>query len=1025
MESAVQAFLVTTNSYGQRPLDLVFSDNPAADDEWFKSQIPSIQASQDRLDEAASTENATNAESDPSAIDLSHVTVSRGAASINTSSAAIQSLVGNGSRVAISIDAEWRVLTNDHGYIIGPDKMAVIIAAYDDPEDGTVRVHVFQVYEFRGRSLPIQLMNLITDERIKKVGVNVGGDLAKIGRDFNCQDKIAAMPEENIINLGLYARRRDVVQNGSIGLAELSRIVLGKEMTKDNGTRISDWTRRDLTDRQKRYCYEDGKAGIDIYNALKDLPDLSARISPDAAIAGAKVDIVPPNGSPACMQATRGAIGTIVGSRRCARSPPGIYPSSVKPKDNERIVRVSSVQAPHLVVPTIKSGDVRRPATLGDCGEVEFEVVVPLHMIRMHVESAEVRPTPMNEVVDEGGSTAAAAPSHQRPRQLNPRLSPTQSPPDEEDDGIEEVEDGEADELMPNLTEEDIEGLRLAIFAAGEASEGRPAPLECPHLDAPPSPKDITNQYSSVLGDGFHAIHRPKVPTEHDSKKAYFVALQEAFYAWDPKKLEELKAHMRAAGQDDKDIEAEMYFNSKFFRACVPRRMLPPKQLYWRVRAVFVTYGGKRDAKSNKPLFNDRAWTKANNILTEILAGYYSDPPGYSFYSIKTKPNGEADTNKYGMVLYDCDRSTSGTEAKHKQYVGVVGTWNMGVEMSDCVMGEHRHRSNHRQAERRRQGFPKIGHSDTWLVDGIQNLVLVNHGTLLYPNWSNASDFRDTEESFGTVALHNRPLQDAVETAYKRIQEKEEAAIKEAVRNNADEEKRKKAIAAIPRMKLTSDQKYIADAMGVPMPFLPFHGEKEHKERARFLLDPTTPKDDDARAVAWCKLLDGIDIMPKLPVHFRNAAKQVERNERVKSAVRKARDASALLSALNSATLQPTEAEVNESASANDGTAAPAQIVTQSEGWALPRQHRSLQPPAPAARAEVPNQVVGGTNIGQSNSHLPQVLRKQGQRGSDATQRAPRTCKSCKKGGGNMFATCPGRTSRGVCQYYNKDGQPK
>lgn len=209
------------------------------------------------------------------------------------------------------------------------------------------------------------------------------------------------------------------------------------------------------------------------------------------------------------------------------------------------------------------------------------------------------------------------------------------------------------------------------------------------------------------------------------------------------------------------------------------------------------------------------------------------------------------------------------------------------------------------------------------------------------------------------------------------------------------------------------------------MPFLPFHGEKEHKERARFLLDPTTPKDDDARAVAWCKLLDGIDIMPKLPVHFRNAAKQVERNERVKSAVRKARDASALLSALNSATLQPTEAEVNESASANDGTAAPAQIVTQSEGWALPRQHRSLQPPAPAARAEVPNQVVGGTNIGQSNSHLPQVLRKQGQRGSDATQRAPRTCKSCKKGGGNMFATCPGRTSRGVCQYYNKDGQPK
>ena len=287
MESAIQAFLATTNACGQRPLNLVFSDNPTADDEWFKSQIPSIQASQDRLDEAASTENDGGAGAGLPSVDLSQVTVSRGAASINTSSAAVQSLIGNnGSSAAVSIDAEWRMLKNSYGYIVGPDKMAVITVACSDPEGDTVRVHIFQVYEFKGRSLPVQLMNLIADERTKKVGVNVGGDLAKIGRDFNCQDEMSAVPDENIINLGLYARRRDVVQNGPISLAELSRIVLGKEMAKDNGARISDWTRRDLSDEQKRHCYEDGKAGIDIYNALKDLPDLSARISPEAATPG-------------------------------------------------------------------------------------------------------------------------------------------------------------------------------------------------------------------------------------------------------------------------------------------------------------------------------------------------------------------------------------------------------------------------------------------------------------------------------------------------------------------------------------------------------------------------------------------------------------------------------------------------------------------------------------------------------------------------------------------------------------------
>ena len=144
---------------------------------------PANASDEDRLDEAASTENDGGAGAGLPSVDLSQVTVSRGAASINTSSAAIQSLIGNnGSSAAVSIDAEWRILKNSHGYIVGPDKMAVIIVAYSDPEGNTVRVHIFQVYEFKGRSLPVQLMNLITDERIKKVGVNVGGDLAKIGR---------------------------------------------------------------------------------------------------------------------------------------------------------------------------------------------------------------------------------------------------------------------------------------------------------------------------------------------------------------------------------------------------------------------------------------------------------------------------------------------------------------------------------------------------------------------------------------------------------------------------------------------------------------------------------------------------------------------------------------------------------------------------------------------------------------------------------------------------------------------------
>jgi len=51
-----------------------------------------------------------------------------------------------------------------------------------------------------------------------------------------------------------------------------------------------------------------------------------------------------------------------------------------------------------------------------------------------------------------------------------------------------------------------------------------------------------------------------------------------------------------------------------------------------------------------------------------------------------------------------------------------------------------RHSYTQHISERRRPGFPKIGHSQTWLIDKVQLLVEKNHGTLAFPHWSNESD---------------------------------------------------------------------------------------------------------------------------------------------------------------------------------------------------------------------------------------------------------------------------------------------
>ena len=138
--------------------------------------------------------------------------------------------------------------------------------------------------------------------------------------------------------------------------------------------------------------------------------------------------------------------------------------------------------------------------------------------------------------------------------------------------------------------------------------------------------------FSSVLGDAFHFMDRPKAPVHRSSKKAYFVALRRAWYVFEPKVYAALVAALKADGLTDAEIEARGYCDFAYFRRRVPRLAPPPSQHYKRVRAVYALYGLQVDTKSGSPLFNKKARAKANNVLAEILDGSAADPPGIQFY---------------------------------------------------------------------------------------------------------------------------------------------------------------------------------------------------------------------------------------------------------------------------------------------------------------------------------------------------------------------------------------------------------
>ena len=153
-------------------------------------------------------------------------------------------------------------------------------------------------------------------------------------------------------------------------------------------------------------------------------------------------------------------------------------------------------------------------------------------------------------------------------------------------------------------------------------------------------------------------MDRPKIPVTHEVKKSFFVAYMNAWFIWDKDLMNELRERMKESGMTDEEIDSELFYRPELFKGCVDRQVPPPSILYWRVRAVFALYGNMIDSKTGKPLFNDAAWKKAKNILKEICAGLYFDPPGMKMYTYEMKKD-KVKTNKYGMEVIECIRGTN------------------------------------------------------------------------------------------------------------------------------------------------------------------------------------------------------------------------------------------------------------------------------------------------------------------------------------------------------------------------------
>ena len=155
-----------------------------------------------------------------------------------------------------------------------------------------------------------------------------------------------------------------------------------------------------------------------------------------------------------------------------------------------------------------------------------------------------------------------------------------------------------------------------------------------------------------VLGDIWHVFHQFPISLHHGLRRPFARALSRAFFI---PNQEDKHAVDEVLRQQNTTYEAKLRSNPAYIRKRVQYRVPPPEKLYSRIAAVIKTFGPRRDATTKQPLFNEKAWNVAKNVLEHVRNGDYSDPPDMSVYFHIGK-------DKNGLNLYRCFRGTNDVE---------------------------------------------------------------------------------------------------------------------------------------------------------------------------------------------------------------------------------------------------------------------------------------------------------------------------------------------------------------------------
>ncbi|KAJ6592061.1 ribonuclease H-like domain-containing protein, partial [Mycena vulgaris] len=119
------------------------------------------------------------------------------------------------------------------------------------------------------KTLPSPLVTIIGSLQIVKIGRNIGGDLAKLVRDFP-EYKLPAKVDGNlpgVIELGAFAKSKNAIPKGTASLSAITTTVQHANLSKE--ARDSPWDAPSLNSSQRDYAALDAWVCLDIWQTLK------------------------------------------------------------------------------------------------------------------------------------------------------------------------------------------------------------------------------------------------------------------------------------------------------------------------------------------------------------------------------------------------------------------------------------------------------------------------------------------------------------------------------------------------------------------------------------------------------------------------------------------------------------------------------------------------------------------------------------------------------------------------------------